>query len=93
MELLGKKIEIWIPRNNDNNSSQDILSKIYSFILGSNLTPLTSDFNSRLSKINYDFIEGAASSGAVCYFGSIIMSLLQIGYIMKLNIMMVHLGS
>jgi len=81
MDSIHKKIQNWVPAKSDKTNIHNLLLRLYTFSLGIDFSPALNQFRQRIKKINYDFAEGAESSGAICFFGSIIMSLLQLGYI------------
>ena len=81
MDLISEKIEKWIPSKLDQTNINNLLLKIYTFSLGIDFSPVICQFNNRIKEINYNFLPGSTSSGAICFFGSIIMSLLQVGRI------------
>jgi len=85
MNGLYEKLRKWIPSKADGTESGILLSKIYSMFLGVNLKPLTEQFSSRIQTVKYDFAESALTSGAVCLFGSIGMSLVQLGYVNNID--------
>ncbi len=85
MDSIYEKIHKWIPSKLDEKTNDKIISAFYTFLLGINFSPLVNNFNDRIKEINYDFVDGAKESGALCFFGSIIMSLLQLGYINNID--------
>ncbi len=85
MDSIYEKIHKWIPSKLDEKTNDKIISAFYTFLLGINFSPLVNNFNDRIKEINYDFVDGAKESGALCFFGSIIMSLLQLGHINNID--------
>lgn len=81
MDSIYEKIQRWIPAKSDRANAHNLLLRLYTFSLGIDFSPALNQFRKRIQEINYDFTEGAKSSGAICFFGSVIMSLLQLGYI------------
>jgi hypothetical protein len=80
-----EKISRWIPSKSDLKGVDDFLSGLYNFIDNANITPVFDTFNKKINKINYDFVPGSKESGAICFFGSVIMSLLQVGHIRNME--------
>ncbi len=85
MELIHEKLEKWIPSKNKQPETDNILFKFYSFAAGIDFSPIIKKFKERIDKINYKFAYGAKASGAVCFFGSSLMSLVQLGYIKNVD--------
>ena len=85
MNSIYDKIQIWIPSKSDETNINSLLLKLYTFTLGVDFSPVINQFQERIKDVKYDFAEGETSSGAICFFGSIIMSLLQLGYINNMD--------
>lgn len=85
MNLIHDKIKKWIPTKSDTTSFNNFLLKLYTLCLGIDFSPGIKQFTQRISKIKYDFTSAAYSSGAVCFYFSMIMSLLQLGYINNID--------
>lgn len=81
MDSLYKKINKWIPSKSDDAKSRSTMVQFYVAILGVDLSSFFEEFSERISRIEYDFVESAITSGAMCFFGSLVMSLTQLGYI------------
>lgn len=84
MNIISSKIQKWVPAKNGTNSN-NLLSEIYYFSLRVDFSSALNHFRNRIKEIKYNFVDGATSSGAVCFFGSIIMSLLQLGYVKNID--------
>ena len=84
-ETISDKIHKWIPSKNDTDEVWQPISKLYSIFLTTDFTEFLNQFKIRLKTINYNFTDGSLPSGAVCFFGSIFMSMAQMGYIGNLE--------
>lgn len=88
MEFLNlplEKLSKWIPSKMDDSLEYKMLVKFYITMLGVDFSPIVDLFVKRLRKIDYNFIDGATTSGAVCFFGSIAMSMVQLGYVNNID--------
>lgn len=95
MDVLQTLLQQWvIPKfnigsNNENNESNEKLkfnlSFIYTCLKRSDLSSFKNAFMERVKDLNYEFTPDVLSSGAVCFFGSILMSLTQLGYIKNIE--------
>ena len=81
MNSVHEKIQKWIPCKLVKIDVKNISLKIYTFLLGIDFSSTVNGFHNRIDDIKYNFVNGATESGALCFYGSIIMSLLQLGYI------------
>ena len=75
------KISTWIPPKNNGNNVSPLLLSLYSYLLGVNFDPIVQDYKKRVGVLKKNFTKGPLISGAVCFYGSMLMSLLQLGYI------------
>lgn len=85
MNGIYEKIEKWIPSKSDKVNIHSMLLNIYTYSLGIDFSSALDQFRDRIAKIDYDFKDNATSSGAICFFGAVIMSLLQLGYINNID--------
>lgn len=81
MNLVRDKIRKWIPSKSDDNKLKYDMIKLYTLFSSTDLSPLFNHFSNRVNKIKYDFMDSAITSGAMCFFGSLTMSICQLGYI------------
>ena len=85
MDETYRKIGRWIPSKYGNVRDRNSLLYLYSMTLGIDFSPLFRQYNQRIQKLEYDFMESVIASGAMCFFGSILMSLCQIGYVKNIE--------
>lgn len=85
MEILYEKINRWIPSKYYDNKDRNSLLYLYSIMLGMDFSPLFKQYNQRIKTLEYDFMESVIASGAMCFFGSLLMSICQLGYVKNIN--------
>jgi hypothetical protein len=85
MDSLYEKINRWMPSKSDRHKYPDLILNFYSLFIGLDFSPFIEHFGSKIKNIRYNFVEGAITSGAVCFFGSLGMSLAQLGYINNID--------
>ena len=91
MDILQLLLKKWVvPKFNIDNSSNDQelkynLSLIYTCLKNMNFTTIKNAFMERVEDLEYDFTPDALTSGAICFFGSMLMSLAQLGYIKNIE--------
>lgn len=78
------KIRKWLPSKTESHVNS-LLLEIYCFSLNIDFSSALNQFRHRIKEIKYNFVEGGTSSGAICFFGAIIMSLLQTGCIKNMD--------
>lgn len=83
MDLIAEKIEKWVLPVSDR--SNHILDFIYDKLTDIDYQPAIDQFVRRIDLIDYKFTNDAKVSGAICFFGSIMMSLVQLGYINNID--------
>lgn len=81
MESAYNKLKKWIPLKPTRVGERNVLLDLYRYFLSVDFTPVTNQYRDRLERIRYKFSASAVASGAVCFFGSVLMSLAQLGYI------------
>ncbi len=85
MISVREKISKWIPSKSDDNKLKDYMIKLYTSFLSVDLSSMFDHFSKRVNKIEYNFVESAITSGAMCFFGSLTMSISQLGCINNID--------
>lgn len=81
MDTIKTKIEKWVPSKLNNNSLYFKCLSLYYRFSNTDFSPIFNSFSNRLYRLKYPFISSAITSGAMCFFGCITMSMCQLGYI------------
>ena len=85
MNFVYERISRWIPSKYDDIKGRNSLMYLYTTTLGLNFSPLFRQYNNRIKMLKYDFVESVIASGAMCFFGSLLMSLCQIGRVKNID--------
>jgi hypothetical protein len=85
MDSISEKISRWIPSKYDDQENRNSLLYLYNISLGVDFLPLFRQFNHRVRKIKYNFTSSSIASGAMCFFGSLLMSFCRIGYVKNIE--------
>ena len=85
MDSLYEKINRWIPSKSDDTESRSQLIQLYKLGLATDFSPIFRQFGNRIQDMKYDFLQSAITSGAMCFFASLVMSICQLGYINNID--------
>jgi len=80
-----EKIDRWIPSKYDVNGIKDVFWQLCLLCSTIDYSSLFKLFDNRIKKLDYGFMDSAITSGATCFFGSLIMSICQLGYIKNID--------
>ncbi len=74
----------WLPPKHD-KMKYKTLNTIYTHFKNINFNPVIKAFTERLNKIPWEFSKSEKVSGSICFFGGVITSLLNYGYIEEIE--------
>ena len=74
--------DTWLFSNNIKNKNTNLL---YEYCKGIDFNPVIKAFTSRLQTINWKFSKSEEVSGSICFFGGVVTSLLNYGYIKEIE--------
>ena len=85
MNNLYKNINRWLPAKSDGDGSLNSYEKIIYIFSSINVSLIFQHFSTRVSLLDYKFTTSAITSGAMCFFGSLLMSFCQLGYVRNIE--------